>query len=253
MYAKVYKSLWEGTLAGTGEVWAVFVFLLAHCDREGFVDIHPGVVAALTGFEEGRVREALRSLEAPDAQSRTAEDGGARIIRLDEHRDWGWQIVNYVKYRTMVDAETRRAQVREAVSRHRNRASSPVITSKPQKAHAEAEAEAEGEAIEHLSNAVGRDPVIDPPIRKKSPSKDWRESFSSDFWPAYPRKVAKGAAEAAWFKLGSGLSREEEVALFNAVMDGLERWKLAHKDTEEDFIPHPATWINQRHWEDESR
>jgi hypothetical protein len=161
-----------------------------------------------------------------------------------------------MRYREMRNEEERREQNRESQARYKSKQRSAAVSTgkheSAQSAYAEADAEAEGEAIEHLSNAVGRDPVIDPPIRKK-PSKDWRESFLADFWPAYPRKVAKGAAEAAWFKLGSGLSREEEVALFNAVMDGLERWKLAHKDTEEDFIPHPATWINQRHWEDESR
>jgi hypothetical protein len=119
MYAKVRKSLWEGTLAGTGETWAVFVFLLAHADARGFVDVHPKVISSLTGFSEDGVRAALVELEAEDGGSRSPEAGGRRIVKVDEHRDWGWHITNYERYRNSPDGETAREQSRERQRRFR--------------------------------------------------------------------------------------------------------------------------------------
>lgn len=62
------------------------------------------------------------------------------------------------------------------------------------------------------------------------------------FWGKYPRKLAKPAAFKVWKKLSPNDS------LFKAIMDAVERTKWPVDDT---FIPHPATWLNQRRWEDE--
>lgn len=66
-----------------------------------------------------------------------------------------------------------------------------------------------------------------------------------EFWDAYPKKSAKQDALKAWRKV-----KAEEVA---AVMAGLAVAK-ASKDWLKDggqFIPHPATWLYGRRWEDE--
>lgn len=145
MYAKVFRSLWQGSLAGSGETWAVFVFLLAHADQEGFVDFHPNVIAALTGFDEERVRKALADLEADDPGSRSKDENGARIQRLDDHRDWGWSIVNYTHYRTLRDQETIRSQTRERVRKHRNSKKRSVTLGNAPKRQEEVEEEEEAE------------------------------------------------------------------------------------------------------------
>lgn len=107
-------------------------------------------------------------------------------------------------------------------------------------------------APEPVTSSV-MEPESPPKTRpKKSASKDWVESFTADFWPAYRRPVGKGAALFAWLRLGSGLDPEAEKTLFNAIMDGLEQWNERHKADELEFIPHPATWLNQRRWEDEA-
>lgn len=65
------------------------------------------------------------------------------------------------------------------------------------------------------------------------------------FWDRHPRKVARKDAERAWSKIPT-----DEIP---AVMAGFER-ALASKQWERDggqFIPHPATWLNGRRWEDE--
>lgn len=67
------------------------------------------------------------------------------------------------------------------------------------------------------------------------------------FWTVYPRHVSKQAAKKAFDKLNP----DEELlqTMISAVekQRESEQWK---KDSGQ-FIPHPATWINGRRWEDE--
>lgn len=66
------------------------------------------------------------------------------------------------------------------------------------------------------------------------------------FWLAYPKRVGKGAAEKAFAKANIN-------GHFEDVLVALERQKLSdqwQKDNGQ-FIPNPATWLNQKRWEDE--
>ena len=147
MYAKLFTSLYQGTLRGNSHCLLVFTNLLAHCDKTGSCDIHPRAIAEEVGLTIDQVRAALDVLEAPDEESRSPEESGRRIIRLDEHRAWGWRVVNYLKYRAIRDEDDRREQNRISQERWRNKNKPPsagVITSKPSKpesAHTEAEGE----------------------------------------------------------------------------------------------------------------
>lgn len=68
-----------------------------------------------------------------------------------------------------------------------------------------------------------------------------------EFWAVYPRKVAKPDALQVWnrLKLGNGE--------FTKVMAGLTRYLTSEQWTKDDgrFIPHPATWLNKRRFDDE--
>jgi hypothetical protein len=67
----------------------------------------------------------------------------------------------------------------------------------------------------------------------------------NEFYALYPRKQGRRAAEKSWQRL----SMIEQQDAYDALSNHIEYWKL--KQTEKDFIPHPATWINQGRWEDE--
>jgi hypothetical protein len=66
-----------------------------------------------------------------------------------------------------------------------------------------------------------------------------------EFWSIYPRKVAKAVARKSWAKL----SAEQQLMAAKAISAHCDYWKA--KETELEFIPHPATWLNQERWEDE--
>jgi hypothetical protein len=66
------------------------------------------------------------------------------------------------------------------------------------------------------------------------------ESEFAEFWNLYPRKTAKGSAEKAWAKAVKESSAAD-------ILAGL---RSASFSPDPQYIPHPATWLNQRRWED---
>jgi hypothetical protein len=120
-YVKLYESIKTGTLAAEGGfafvLWPLFMM---EADWDGVVEVHPGVMAVRwTGsgrcgkIAEEQVRAACTYWEQPDPSSRSPIEEGRRIIRLHEHRDWGWRIVNWVEYRDAEGIEKRRAADRD--------------------------------------------------------------------------------------------------------------------------------------------
>lgn len=151
MYAKLFTSIYQGTLRGNSHGLLVFTNLLAHADMEGRVDIHPRAIAEEVGLTVEEVKKALLVLESPDDESRSPEEQGRRIVRLDEHRAWGWIVVNYVKYRSIRNEDDRREQNRRSQAAWRAKQKDVALTvsevsrDKPRSAHTEAEVHTEEE------------------------------------------------------------------------------------------------------------
>lgn len=121
MYAKLFSSLWKGSLYGARNEQHVFIYLLGNCDSQGVIDTVPEAIASATGIPLPEVIEAIHQLESPDERSRTKEAEGRRISRLDDDREWGWFIVNYSKYRQIRNEEERRAYHRNYQRQRRAR------------------------------------------------------------------------------------------------------------------------------------
>ena len=83
-------------------------------------------------------------------------------------------------------------------------------------------------------------PPISPPKLK-----NWELQFE-EFWKEYPRKVGKGAAKRAFEKVIKTVTLE-------TLVTALRRQKCGSQWTRDNgqYIPHPATWLNQQRWEDE--
>lgn len=166
MYVKLFASLYQGTLRGCSDEILVFTNLLAHCDSAGIVDKHWRAICEETGLSRERVELAITNLEAPDPESRSPEKDGRRIVKLDEHRAWGWEVVNYAKYRDIKDAESRREQNRLAQERWRNK-----NKHRKQESASSAQVEVEGEEevdVEEPKALSGKPDVVRP-SRKKDP------------------------------------------------------------------------------------
>jgi hypothetical protein len=66
------------------------------------------------------------------------------------------------------------------------------------------------------------------------------DSDFETFYSTYPRKVSKTNAEKAWKK---------QKCVLSEVMPSLQKQMKLWNDPQ--FIPHPATWLNGRRWEDD--
>lgn len=155
MYGKLFSSLFQGTLRGCADEILVFTNLIAHADSVGNVDKHYRAIAEETGISIDRVKAAIANLEAPDPESRSPEEEGKRLIPLDEHRAWGWNIVNYAKYRSIRNEEDRREQNRLAQERFR--------------------AKKRAEKDDHLVSIVSRVSQDKPKQKEKHKQKDKKE------------------------------------------------------------------------------
>lgn len=172
MYGKLFTSMWDGSLYGQLEASATLMACVTLCNAEGVLDMTPEAISGRTGWPLEFIRRGIEALERPDGRSRTPDDDGRRLSRLDDHRDWGWVIVNYEKYRTLSDPDTIKNQnkIRARAYRERKKerhASSRCVTpDNGLSRQAEAEAEAEKEK---------------PPIGGKKKIGSTREPFPADF------------------------------------------------------------------------
>jgi hypothetical protein len=222
MYAKVFSTLWHGSLVGQTDAQLVFCYLLAHARSDGYVEGHPTEVGALTGMGDERASAALTILESPDPLSRSPELEGRRLERIGS--GWAWNIVNYGKYRSIRNEEDRKTQNREA--KRRQRMSAKVSQGQPPSSQGEVEGEAEAKIQKTRRSAPDTDP----------------EGFSEGY-RSYPKKVGRRAASQAFIK---ALGRHPLISSADLAWAMGEYSAKTEKDgTEEKFIPHPSTWLNQ--------
>jgi hypothetical protein len=198
MYAKIFRQIFESSVADDYRVRLVFQDLLVLADKTGIVEMRQDVIAATTRVPVDIVEHALQKLAEPDPDSRDEQEEGRRIVSLGHNR---WQIVSYAAYRDTKDEDERRAYNAERQRRHRAaRKSEGVITShtlshdvtpchtpSQNVAHIEAEAEASSEeeedrqsgltdstpsrsiAVDAASDAGGSTPTV-PPASTPTPT-----------------------------------------------------------------------------------
>ena len=123
------------------------------------------------------------------------------------------------------------------------------------KAFAEGMGKGFGEAFAEAFGKAMPNPEPEPEPEKKNTPKPPRSSAAADslsdafkaFWSAYPAKKAKPAALKAWAKVQADGQTQA------AILAAIQRDKASEQWTRDGgrYIPHPATWLNQRRWEDE--
>jgi hypothetical protein len=81
------------------------------------------------------------------------------------------------------------------------------------------------------------------PIHAKPREKSKLDLSFDEFWSCYPRRSGKIKAKDAFRKASKECDPSEIIAGAQAFADDPNR--------QEEFTPHPATWLNQGRWEDD--
>lgn len=118
LFARVFTQILDSSIAEdftTRHVFEDFFKLAEH--RTGIVDMTRHAISRRLNIPLETLNACIEKLESPDPSSRDSENEGRRIERLDEHRDWGWKIINWEKYEQIRD----RTGATLRVTRHRDR------------------------------------------------------------------------------------------------------------------------------------
>ncbi len=187
LYARVFTQILDSSLAEDWQTRHVFEDLLKLADG-GIVDMTREAIARRTNVPIDIINRAISVLESPDPASRDASEDGRRLVRLDDHRNWGWIITNWDKYERIKRAEDQRQKTAERTRRWRDR--KKVSPAPLPKAASESESEAEAEAASQKRHAASHSVTssqTEQPGRaaKAAPASDteWIKTLRDD--PAY--------------------------------------------------------------------
>ena len=111
--------MFDSSIAEDYRVRQFFIDMCALSDRHGVVDMTPEAIAARTRIPLKLVKQHIRTLSQPDKRSRSPKEDGKRIVPLDNHRDWGWTIVNYTEYHSLGSEDDRRERQRLIMQQRR--------------------------------------------------------------------------------------------------------------------------------------
>jgi hypothetical protein len=87
------------------------------------------------------------------------------------------------------------------------------------------------------------------PVTRPGKPTDWDDALDL-LWNDFPRKVGKPAALKAWRAI-SPKTQETFDAIDEGLLKWVAYWSDVHKSSGRQFVCYPATWLNQRRWENE--
>jgi len=225
-YLKLWRKVEDSGLLQMPETYALFTFLLlraTHSPRK--IGTPRGVVSLVSGqFVSGRITLA-RELCQSERQIRTGlerlQDLG--IITIETTSLYSiYTVVNYDNYQDCDQLTTSQTT--------KHRPSTDQVPTTKQTLNIKETIESSNSTASCDAGDVG---VV------------YSSAFLT-FWDMYPNKKNKGAAFKAFKKV--------KPAEYAVVKTGLIAKKQSPDWTKDNgqFIPHPASWLNARGWEDES-
>ena len=225
-FTKLYSSILDSSVwdedVYTRILW---VTMLAKADQNGMVIASPARLRARANIPQAKFDQALITLAAPDPESRTPDNDGRRIKRVQG----GWLVLNHKIYRNKRDPEERRVYQREWDRKNRPSGSERAKSDKSDKVRQKTtKAEAEAEAETTMPEQVGRFDV---------------------FWDRYPNKKGKAVAQKWWKR------NKPTVAQLTLMLNAIAQQEVEKKSllAAGQFCPewkYGSTWLNKRAWED---
>lgn len=226
-YAPLFDSLTTGTLCGRWPDIGLWPIVLCLKDKHGVVDVTPQYIAGVTGLPLEEVVACMKRFCEPDPYSRSGSEGGARLKLLEDHRDWGWVVVNHEKYRERarlmsksereVESGENQKRLKGKTAAHRR---SPPENAAHHPSDADADADADADTSKRgrakrssrvptefhpdLDFATNQIPDIDAE-REAQKFRDWEFKTPRSDWPAVWRNWVDRCKESGKYaKRGNG-------------------------------------------------
>ena len=90
--------------------------------------------------------------------------------------------------------------------------------------------------------------ALTEPVRAPMPSSS---RYFDEFWDKWPRKVGKNAAWKSWQAIMHRQAPPGRGLLAHRIIDAACRYAMSPNLPDTQFIPYPATWLNQGRWDDD--
>jgi hypothetical protein len=117
-YTKLFNSIVTSTIwTEDDKTRIVWITMLAISDQHGEVQASIPGLARVAGVSIEAVENALNKFLSPDAYSRTPDDEGRRIEKIEG----GWLLLNHAKYRAMASKEDSKSANAKRQRRHREK------------------------------------------------------------------------------------------------------------------------------------
>lgn len=201
LYSRVFLQILESSLAENWEARHVFEDLLKLANEDGVVDMTRQAISRRTNVPLEIVTASISYLEAPDPGSRDKEEDGRRLVRLDDHRDWGWRIVNFLKYDSIRSRVEHRNANAMRMQRYRAGKAAKTPPAPPQSQYSDTSPSPSPEGPSHVGNtsqSVGLHVAYNAT----------GEDGGSDAQIEPPSGFPKSAEQAAAWASGSGVDPE---------------------------------------------
>ena len=205
---------------------AFFYRLIVNCDDYGRMDARPKVLSSklfpLKDVRASQIVDALRALSSAELVVLYEKDGHP-----------------FLQMKTWDRHQTIRAKKSKfpAPDDDCNQLQADDINCKQMKSD---ESKCSRNPIQSISNPY--------PIRypTREPREENTDDLFAQFWDAYPRKESKPVARKAFDKL------KPDAELLKAMLESIAKWKQSAQWQENggQFIPYPASWLNQEKWKD---
>ena len=210
MYGKVFDSIYDGTLYGHWEAIVTMQQLIVLATPDGVIDMTPQAIAARTSIPFDIIEKGLKLLGDPDPYTRTPGDEGRRIVLLDDHRPWGWRLVNHGKYMRLRDMDQKREADRSRISEKRKK--NKGVASESQNVA----------NVAHLDSDLHKDLKTKPPAPLALP--DWLDIKTWNEWvstrPSKARKEASLKAALAKLETFRGQGHDGNAIIAESLANG---------------------------------
>ena len=215
-------------------LWIDMLCLLFESVRRGYLQhatgkpVSPEQLARMTGDSAEQVSRLLQELEDSGVFSRTEQ--------------------GTIYSRRMIRDERKRTACSEAGKKgggnpdfHGTKYLRPTFKGNPK---GESKGGRKGESKQNPNPSSSTSSSIHTPLPPEGGTE--AEDLFPVFWESYPLKVKKPKALAAFRKL------KPDRALLDRMLEaiGQQKQSRAWRKDNGQFIPHPATWLNNRQWED---